>query len=131
MSALSISSIRRTGRVGEANASHSLPRRMYIVGDARDAGIAELRISQPRHRVIFIEALLGAGGRFDVPGDEGGADRRRDLLRKQGLPRAGLALDQERTLERHRRVYRSLQFVPCDVGLRAFKTHPRSIPGFD
>lgn len=38
-----------------------------VVGDVVDAGVAKLRIAQPRHRVVFVESLLRLGGRLDVP----------------------------------------------------------------
>ena len=101
-----------------------------VVGDVGDARVAELRIAQPRDGVIFVQALLGAGRRLDVPGDERRADRAGDLLRQQRLAGAGLALDEQRTLERDRGVDRGLQFVARDIGGRAFKTHRRSrLPG--
>ena len=122
MSALSISSISSTGRSrrGEGLPQLAAPN---VVGDVGHARVAELRIAQPRDGVVFVKALLGAGGRLDVPGDERRAERAGDLLREQGLAGAGLALDQERTLERDRGVDRGLQFVARDIGGGAFKAH--------
>ena len=94
-----------------------------VIGDLGHARVAELQIAQARDGVIFVKALLGARGRFDVPGDERGADRGGDLLSQQRLAGAGLALDEQRTLERDRGVDRGLQFVARHIGSGAFKTH--------
>ena len=45
-----------------------------IVANVRDPRIAELAVAQARDRIVFVEALLGLGGRLDVPGR--GAERR-------------------------------------------------------
>ena len=94
-----------------------------VIGDLGHARVAELRIAQARDGVILIEALLGARGRLDVPGDERGADRGGDLLREQRLAGAGLALDEQRTLERDCGVDRGLQFVARHISGGSFKTH--------
>ena len=60
-----------------------------------DALIAELAIAQARHRVVFVQALLRLGGRFDVPFDQRRAERLGDLERQDGLAGARLALDEQ------------------------------------
>jgi hypothetical protein len=35
--------------------------------DVLDARVAELRVAQARHRVVFVQALLRLGGGLDVP----------------------------------------------------------------
>ena len=94
MSALSISSISRTGssRRGERLPELALA---DVVGDVVDALVAELAVAQPRHRVIFVEALMRLGGRLDVPFDQRRAERGGDLMGEDGLAGAGLALDQQ------------------------------------
>ena len=99
-----------------------------VVGDIRDARVAELRIAQARDGVVFVEALLGSCGRFDVPGDERRAERAGDLLGEQSLACARLALDEQRTLERNRGVDRGLELVARDIGGRALKTHRLPLP---
>src|ERR1700722_19855827 len=94
-----------------------------VVGDLRHARVAELRVAQARHGVIFIQALLGSRGRLDVPGDERGLKRAGNLLREQRLAGSGLALDQQRSLERDRGVEGSLQFIARYIGGGAFETH--------
>ncbi len=96
-----------------------------VVADVGDARVAELRIAQARDGVVFVEPLLGAGRRLDVPGDQRRAERVGDLLGEQRLAGAGLALDQQRPLEADRRIDRGLQFVAGDIGRRALKTHRR------
>ena len=73
--------------------------------------------------VIFVEALLGPRRRLDVPGDERRSQRAGDLLREQRLAGAGLALDQQRALERDRGVDRGFEFVAGHIGGRALKSH--------
>ena len=70
-----------------------------VVGDVGDAGVTELAVPQAGDGVVFVEALLGLGGGFDVPFDEAVAEAGGDLLREDGLAGAGLALDEERALE--------------------------------
>ncbi len=93
-----------------------------VVADIRDLGIAELAVAQPRHRVVFVEALLRLGRRFDVPGDDVLAERLGDLMREDRLARAGLAFDQQRPLERDRGVDGDAQIFGRDVGVGAFET---------
>ena len=46
-----------------------------------------------------------------------------DLIGEHGLAGAGLALDQQRPLQRDRRVDRERQVVGGDVGVGAFEAH--------
>ena len=41
-----------------------------VVFDVMDFFIAQLRITQTRNRIVFIQTLLGFGGGFDVPADQ-------------------------------------------------------------
>ena len=97
-----------------------------VVADVLDALVAELAVAQARHRVVFVEALQRLGGRLDVPFDQRRAERLGDLERQHGLAGAGLALDQQRPLQRDRGVDRDLEVVGRDIGLGAFKTHADS-----
>jgi hypothetical protein len=99
-----------------------------VVGDIRDARVAELRIAQARDGVVFVEALLGSCRRFDVPGDERGAERAGDLLGEQSLACARLSLDEQRTLERDCGVDRGLELVARHIRSRALKTHRLPLP---
>ena len=58
-----------------------------------------------------------------MPLQERPAERARDLLGEQRLAGAGLALDQQRPLERDRRVDREHQVGGGDVGVGAFEAH--------
>ena len=71
-----------------------------VVADVLEARIAELAVAQPRHGVVFVEALLRLGGRLDVPFDQVEPERGGDLAGEFGLAGAGLALDQQRAFER-------------------------------
>ncbi len=93
-----------------------------VVGDVVHLGLAELRIAQPRDGVVFVEAVLRLGGGLDVPAVQRLAERGGNLLRKLRLAGAGLALDQQRARERHRRVDRHHQVVGRDVALGSFES---------
>ena len=94
-----------------------------VVADVLDALVAELAVAQPRHRVVFVEALQRLGGRLDVPFDQRRAQALGDLQRQHGLAGAGLALDQQRPLQRDGGVDRDLEVVGGDIGAGAFETH--------
>ena len=98
-----------------------------VVADVGDALVAELAVAQARHRVVFVEALQRLGGRLDVPLDQRRRQRLGDFERQHGLAGAGLALDQQRPLQRDRRIDRDLQVVGRHIGLGAFETHARSL----
>src|SRR5262249_61868070 len=68
-------------------------------------------------------ALKVLGGRFDVPLDQRSAEALGNLEREHGLAGPGLALDQQRTLERDGGIDRDLEVVGCDIGAGSFKTH--------
>ena len=65
-----------------------------VVGNVMDFVTTELGIPQPRDRVVLVEALLGLGGRFDMPLDEALAQAQCHLLRQHGFTGTWLALDQ-------------------------------------
>ena len=86
-------------------------------------GVAELAVAQPRHRVVFVEALLRLGGGLDVPGQQRRIERLGDFLGQHGLAGAGLALDQQRALQHDRGVDGDLEVVGGDIVLGAGKFH--------
>ena len=94
-----------------------------VVADVAHALVAELAVAQPRHRVVFVEALQRLGGRLDVPFDQRRVEALGDLQRQHGLAGAGLALDQQGPLERDRGIDRDLEIVGRDIGAGAFKPH--------
>ena len=94
-----------------------------VVADVVEARVAELAVAQPRHRVIFVEALLRLGRRLHMPFDEVEVERRGDLAGELGLAGARLALDQQRPLQRDRRIDRHHQILVGDIGRRAFEPH--------
>jgi hypothetical protein len=98
------------------------------VRDVADVLVAELRIAQARHRVVFVQPLLRLGRRLDVPLQQRPPERARNLLGQHRLAGAGLALDEQRTLERDRRVHREHQVGGGDVGVGAFEAHGKSPP---
>ena len=67
-----------------------------VVLDVVDARVAELAVAQARDGVVLVEALVGLGRRFDVPLDDGHAERLGHLQRERRLAGAGLALDEQR-----------------------------------
>ncbi len=62
------------------------------------------------------------GGRLDVPLDQRRAERLGDFDRQHGLAGAGFALDQQRALQRDRRVDGDLEVFRSDIVLGAFET---------
>ena len=70
-----------------------------VVVDVLDALVAQLRITQARNRIVFVEALLGLGGGLDVPLQQRAAQGGGHFFGQHGLAGAGLALDQQRTLQ--------------------------------
>ena len=94
-----------------------------VVPDVVNPGIAELAVAQPRHRVVFVKALLRLGGGLDVPGQKRRAERLGDFLGQHGLAGAGLALDQQRTFEHDRGVDGDLEVIGGDVVFGAGKFH--------
>jgi hypothetical protein len=81
--------------------------------------VAELAVAQPADGVVFVEPLLRAGGRLHVPLDQRQAERLGDLAGQFGLAGAGLALDQQRPLQRDRGIDRDGQVVGRHIGVGA------------
>ncbi|MNG06084.1 hypothetical protein D3C84_893060 [compost metagenome] len=94
-----------------------------VVANVVDLFRAELRIAQAADRVVLVQALVGLGGGFDVPGDQLGAKGFGQLLGEHGLAGARFALDQQRPLQGDGGVDRQLQVIGGDVGLGAFELH--------
>ena len=67
--------------------------------------IAQLAVAQPADGVVFVQPLLRLGGGLDVPFHQRQAQAGRHLAGQFGLAGAGFALDQQRPLQRHRRVH--------------------------
>jgi hypothetical protein len=122
MSALSISSINKTGLASAMNASHSFAA-LDVIADVLDPRVAQLAVAQPRHRIVFIKALQRLGGRFDVPFDQRRAQRLGDFQRQDGFAGPRFPLYQEGALERDCGVNRNFQIIGGDVAAGAFKTH--------
>ena len=93
-----------------------------VVADVVDALVAQLAVTQARHGVIFIEALLRLGGGLDVPLDQRGVQRLGDFMRQHGLAGAGLSLHQQRTAQHDGSIDRDLEILGGNIGLGAFKT---------
>ncbi len=121
MSALSISSISSTtALVGrERLPQHALD---DVVVDVLDAFVAQLRVAQARHGVVLVQALLRLGGGLDVPLHQRHVQRARHFLGQHGLAGAGLALDQQRALQRDRGIDGELQVVGGDVRYRYLRS---------
>ena len=96
--------------------------------DAQDlnvvhASLAKLAIPEAADRIVFIEALRGTGRRFDVPFDESGVERIRNLSGEFGLSRARLSFHQKRSLETDCGIDGDTQIVGGDISLCALKLH--------
>jgi hypothetical protein len=92
-----------------------------VVVDVAHALVAELRIAQARDGVVFVQALLGLGGRLDVPLQQRHVERRRHFLGQHGLAGAGLALDQQRAGQGEGGVHCQFQVIGGDVVVAAFE----------
>jgi hypothetical protein len=112
---------------GKLGAGERLPQlaALDVVGDVVDARIAELAVAQPRDRIIFVEALMGLGRRFDVPFDQRRADGGGDLVGEDGLARPRLALDQQGPAQGDGGVDGHLEVVRRDIGAGAVEAHRR------
>src|ERR1700720_2573645 len=82
-----------------------------VVGDVVDPGVAQLPVAQPRHGIVFVEALLGLCRRFDMPLDQRQAQRAGDLEGQHRLARPRVALYPQRGLQRDGGVDRDLQIA--------------------
>ena len=69
-----------------------------VVGNIVHAIIAELRIAQPRHRIVFVQTLLRFGRRLDVPLVQWLAQRTGNLNCQLRFAGAWLAFYEDRTL---------------------------------
>src|SRR5262249_55064010 len=97
-----------------------------VVADVPDALVAELAVAQARDRVVLVEALQRLRGGLDVPFEERRAEAFGDLQRQHGLAGAGLALDQERPLQRDGGIDGDLQIVGRHIAAGSLETHARS-----
>ena len=80
-----------------------------VLGHVGRVALAELAVVQALHGVVHVQAVLGTGGAFDRPGDEGHAQCLCDGFGQEGLAGAGLAAHQERALQCHSHVHRGLK----------------------
>ncbi len=94
-----------------------LPQRALhdVVADVADLFVAQLRVAQARHRVVFIQALVGLGGGLDVPLQQRPPQRARHFLGQHGLAGAGFALDQQRTLQGEGGIDGEFQVIGGDI----------------
>ena len=96
-----------------------------VVLDVVDARIAELAVAQARDGVVLVKALVGLGRRFDMPLDDGDAERLGHLQRQRRLAGAGLALDEQGAGEGDRRVDGNLEVVRRHVAPGSIEFHRR------
>jgi hypothetical protein len=83
--------------------------------------VAKLAVAQAGHGIVFIQALLGLGGRLDVPFEQVGLERAGHFVRQHGLAGAGLALDQQGALQNDGGVDGNAQVFSGDIVGRAFE----------
>ena len=94
-----------------------------VVMDVLDLLVAQLRVAQARHRVVFIQPLLGLGGGLDVPLQQGKIQGACHFLGQHGFARTGLAFDQQRPLQGGRGIDCQHQIRGGDVVFRALEFH--------
>ena len=85
--------------------------------------ITQLGIAQPRHRIIFIQALLRLRSGFDMPLNQRQIQRLRYFFSQHGFTCAGFAFNQQWFLQLDSGIYCHLQFVGCNVFFRSGKVH--------
>ena len=96
-----------------------------VVADVGHALVAQLAVAQAAHGVVLVEALQRLGGRLDVPLDQRRSDRLGHLERQHRLAGPGLALHQQRPLQRDGGVDGDLEIVGRNVVLGALELHDR------
>ena len=94
-----------------------------VVGNVGNARITQLAVAQAGNGIIFIQALLGLGGGFDVPFDQRRIEGVGDLLGQHRLAGAGFALHQQWPAQGDGGVDRNLQIIGGNVTGGAFETH--------
>src|SRR5262249_10307322 len=94
-----------------------------VVLDVTDPRVTQLAIAQAAHRIVFVEALHGLGGRFDVPLDERGVHWFGDFLSQHSLAGAGLSFDKQRPLQGNSGIDRDLKIIGRDVVFGALELH--------
>ena len=92
-----------------------------VVADILDLFVTELRIAQPRDRVVFVEALVCLGGGLDVPLQERASERAGNFLGQHGLAGTGLPLDQQRAQKGERGIDGELEIVSGNIAVGAVK----------
>ena len=98
-----------------------------VVLDVVDAGVAQLAVAQARDGVVLVKALVGLGRRFDMPLDDGDAERLGHLQRQRRLAGAGLALDEQGAGKGDRRVDGNLEIVRRHVAPGSIEFHRRGM----
>jgi len=88
---------------------------LEVVANVVNPLVAQLAVAQAADGVVFIEAIVGLGRRLDVPGDQRRVQRLGQLVGEDRLACPGLALDQQRPLQRHCGVDRDLQVLGGDI----------------
>ena len=92
-----------------------------VVADVVHLRIAELRVAQAGHRVVFVQALLRLGRGLDVPAIQRPLQRVRHFFGELRLAGARLALDQQRPPQGHGRIDGHHQIIGGDVVVGAVK----------
>jgi hypothetical protein len=92
-----------------------------VVMDVLDLLVAELAVAQAAHRVVLVQALLRLGGALDVPLQQRHVHGGGGFLGQHRLAGAGLALDEQRPLQRDGGVDRQHQVLGGDVVVGALE----------
>ena len=92
-------------------------------------GVRQLAVAQPAHGVVLVQALLRLGGALHMPLQQRHAQRLRHLFGEHRLAGAGLALHQQRPLQREGGVDGQHQVGRGDVAFGALESHRFSIGG--
>ena len=82
-----------------------------------------MAVTQTAHRIVFVEALLGFGGRFDVPLQQFEAQRLGHFFGQHGFAGAGFTFDQQGSFQGDRRIHGQGEVLCRDVIVSALKFH--------
>ena len=94
-----------------------------VVADVVNAFFAQLGVAEAGHRIILIQALLGQGGRLDVPGEQFFTQSIGNFVGQEGFSRARFSFDQQGALQINGRIDRNLQFRRGNVSGCSLKRH--------
>jgi len=93
-----------------------------VVVDILDPFIAQLRITQTRYGVVFVQSLLRLGCGFDMPLQQWPLQSRPHFFGQHGFAGARFTLDEQRALQRQGSIDRKFEIVGRNITGGTFKS---------